>query len=472
MNRSHILRKLQLGIDLSLCSLCLLFTFHHCRDIYVLNFLWLLRLWTSFLLYRRSVMAAYSIGLTAIVGLLVVFFPSDVTALILDMIKVIVSIFGGDGRSLVHRILEGAEGQQYVEDVYSSIGIVTYIWLVVYPLGQLIYLSVKKRLRPSSWSLRRSLGLCFYLIILMSLVVFCDYKVIWSALFIVIGLYALPYLFRGVDYEHLLSRTERTCLSLMSVLVASYAFGYDITVQAVLAVLVLPPVCYAVFNYSCSQKPQRREIALMILAGLVFWTAQFTTNMSRILLLLLSLSLFGVVVVTFVNTTRSRWKGLILFVFAAIIIPVVSLGYNPYTVLHASRVGDFEEYFWGRDGLLSVESADGYGIRDRYGIVLPARCYAIEVLDYTKPYLAVRGYEHHNGEPWQLFDIERQDLVIEDYFKDIRVCDDHTFLLEGDTCFKYMKYHWYYDKFSEDSLFIIADSMSDTVSSTPHHAAL
>ena len=194
-------QKIQLGIDLSFCSMCLLLTLHNYPFYTSMYFLWVLRIWTSFLIYRRSSMAAYAIGMSAIGGLLVFLFSPHITGILLDVVKAMTSLFGGDGRMLVHEIRMDARNGEYWNTLYKVVGCITYLWLVVGPLVQYIAQSIKKRVIQSSWSKRRSLLLCLYLMGIMLMIVIGSYKDFLGFLLAVVGLYALPYLFREIDFH-------------------------------------------------------------------------------------------------------------------------------------------------------------------------------------------------------------------------------------------------------------------------------
>ena len=131
-------QKTQLGIDLSLCCLFLLLTMHRYTFTPIIYMLWALRIWTNFLLYRRSSMAVYSIGMSAIVGLLAFTLSPYITEMLLDVLKVVTSLFGGDGRMLVHEIRMDARNGEYWNTLCNVVGCITYLWLVIVPLVQYI----------------------------------------------------------------------------------------------------------------------------------------------------------------------------------------------------------------------------------------------------------------------------------------------------------------------------------------------
>lgn len=242
---------------------------------------------------------------------------------------------------------------------------------------------------------------------------------------------------------------------LLLVLTACYIAGSDISRQAVVAVIGLPAVCYAIFCYSCSRRSTYHEIALVVLSGMTFWMAQYTTDMSRVLLLLLSLGLAGIAIGKFVNATHRKWRAVALYVLVAFIIPISSLGYNPYSAMHVSRKYDYSGYLWGDKGLLGVHGKDGFGLRDRYGMVVPAQYGPIEFLDCTKPYVKVR----ERIDAWGIYDIERKELVADEIYEDIQPYGKNTIRLLRDSCYRYVVYENYYNWDSEEKQYVVTDSI-------------
>ena len=445
-------QKLQLGIDLTLCSLCLLLTLHDYTFSAAMYFLWILRIWTSMLMYRRSTMAVYSIGLSAVVGLLAFSFSPCITAIALDAAKVVISFFDSDGRMLAYKI--GGVAREY--DVHYIVGYLTYLWLVVCPLIQYICLYAKKRLVQSSWSRRSSLLLCLYLLWVMVLIIVGSYKDFLGFFIAVLGVYALPYLFKEIDFKRLLTRGEASYIMLLLVLVVCYISGSHISRQAVVAVVALPAVCFAIFNDSCSRRPAYREVALVVLGSMTFWLAQYTTNMFRMLLLILSLGLIGVSVGLFIHATRCKWRGLMVFLLAAVVVPVLSLGYNPYSAMEASRSGDeFVGYRFVDKGLMWVRSSKGIGLRDRYDMIIPAQYREIKFLDDAMPYAKVRM----NEEGWVLYDIDRREFVTHNTYSDIRLYEKDVIRLQKDSCDIYVKCENYYDWYRNKEQFVPTDTI-------------
>ena len=454
-------QKWLFGVDLTLCGLLMLLSVYNMPYTPFVHSLLLLRIWVGFLLHRRSAMAVYPIGLLALGSAMLVganaYYMETVC---LDGLRCVVSFFGGDGRMLVHTIISDAREFGYGDTMHKLIVGGVYLWLVVCPLIGLLCLWLRKRLVASAWSIGKSLLLCAYLVVLMAVVNVVNYPRVWGVLIGSLGMCAIPRLFKDVDYKRLLTRGEESYLLVLLLLMGCCIIGGDISRQAVVAVVTLPAVCYMVFNRSCRRQQVVGEVVLVVIASMVFWAAQYTTDMVRIMLLLLSLAMMGVVTGRFIYATQRKVRGGVMMLLIGMVIPITSIGYNPYSVLHASRAHDFEGYVWCSRGLFYVEDGDmNYGIRDRYGLVMPAHFTDIKLLDSTLPYVKARDRRCGQKNSWQIYDIERHELVTEEHYSDIYLCGKGLILLEQDSCRSYMKCRRGYNWASDEAQYCIADTI-------------
>ena len=136
----------------------------------------------------------------------------------------------------------------------------------------------------------------------------------------------------------------------------------------------------------------------------------------------------------------------------AIILPILSIGYNPYSVLEASRVLHYDDYEYSPNGLMMVEGKDGYGIRDRYELILPAEYLDVELLMSHKPYCKV---ETRDG--WQIYDIVKQELLSEDVFTAVVPYGEFSFLLKSDKGDKFLIMPTSYSRFNDKMVAVISE---------------
>lgn len=412
--RMKRIEKSVLCADVALCSLGMLVFVHNQPFYPIVYFLCLLRVWLSFLLYRRSTMALYPIVLLGVFGLFVPlgFRSMDLTPFV-QASEALLSFFGGDGRGTVSGWTGQASADGCRMTVKAVVAFVGYAWLVVLPLAHYLCLHVKKRTVKTQWSTRKCMLLCAYLVGSFIAVVMCygrlglgtQYAAHLCMVLLILAL--VPIIFNRGKLRGLLARYEIAFLLVMAVFVASYLSGVSITSRSAVAVVMLPMVCYMIGNWYYRRKVAYRDMALVLFGMVVFWMAQYLTGVWRIICLLLSAILMLVPVMRMVRFSGKRGEGAVLFVLMAWLVPVMSIGYNPYTVLDAGRWHDADEY----NGMLYVRSEKGVGLRDRYGIVLPAeyrRIDNVELKDYT---LKVWGVDEQGEWEQKLYDIRRKEFV-------------------------------------------------------------
>lgn len=168
-------------------------------------------------------------------------------------------------------------------------------------------------------------------------------------------------------------------------------------------------------------------------------------------MLLLSLALMAVVVIRFAIDTKKKWASVGLYVTIALIMPLYCIGYNPYSVLEASRAWHFDKYNGSPNGILYVRAGDTVGLRDRYGVILPVDRYNwVELLTPSKPYCKVR-----QDDKWQIYDIERQELVSNEWFEDVIPCGEYVYRLKSQNGDKYLSLPWSYNPYEEQTAKIV-----------------
>ena len=139
-----------------------------------------------------------------------------------------------------------------------------------------------------------------------------------------------------------------------------------------------------------------------------------------------------------------------LYVLIAVALPVLCLWYNPYSVMEAGRRSHFEDYECSPHGLMIVGGKNGIGIRDRYGIIIPAEYDDIEILLSSKPYCKVRK----DGR-WMIYDIERHKIAVEGCFDEIFRSGEMTFTLKSGDVSKYMVISDHYNRYRDEESFMI-----------------
>lgn len=441
--------------DLVICSVWLLLVAHEDISGWMINpFILLfpaLRIWISFLMKHQSKLMVVPIVFLALLTSCMFLDRSPKYLLFVGpwetLLTSVCALFSIDS---VHSI----EVQELVGDVCKNIlSIVGYVWLAIYPLAMYIYKRAKKQLVPGSMGIWKGVGLCAYIIgctIVSSIVLSVSYKTTIGMAVLAFMLMLIPAIFYHNNIKEMFTRAETAYLLTLAIFAVGYLCGIGLELKSAITVCVLPAVFYTLMNWYVRRETTYKDILLIIGASVVFWCAQYTTNMVRISLLLLSLALMAVAVIRFAIDTKKNWSSAGLYVMIALIIPVFCLGYNPYSVLEASRAWHFDKYGYSQNGLLCVRSGNVGGLRDRYGVILPLEYDRIELLDSSKPYCKVR-----KNRMWQIYDIERHELVTDEWFEEVVQCDEYVYRLKSQNGDKYLSLRWCYNPGGEQTARIV-----------------
>lgn len=460
MNKSRIFKFTHIA-DLAICSVWLLLIAHEDASCWMINpFILLfpaLRIWISLLIKRQSKLMIVPIALLTLLASCA-FFDHSLGGILLvwpwgALLTSIGALFGVDS---INRV----ELYEVFGDVFSNIlRIVGLAWLVIYPLGVYVYMRVKKQLLPGVLSIGKGVELCAYVFvcsIVTSIVLSVSYQSSLGMAMLAFMLMLIPRIFYRNNVKDMFTRVEVAYLLALAMFAVGYVCGIGLELKSVITVCTLPAAFYALANWYVRRETTYRDILLVVGASVVFWCAQYTTNMVRISLLFVSLALMAVAVVRFAVDTKKDWASVGLYVMVALVMPVFCLGYNPYSVLEAGRQRHFNKYYGSPDGILCVSAGETKGLRDRYGVILPIDRYdRIELLTPTKPYCKV-GRDNK----WQIYDIERQELVSEEWFEDVVPCDEYVYRLKSQNGDKYLSLRWYYSPY-DMQLARITDEMPE-----------
>ena len=287
------------------------------------------------------------------------------------------------------------ELHELLGDVCKNIlSIVGYVWLVIYPLAVYIYKRVKKQLTPGTMGIWKCIGLCAYIFgctIVSSIVLSVSYKTTIGMAVLAFMLMLIPAIFYRNNIKEMFTRGEVAYLLTLAMFTVGYVCGIGLELKSAITVCVLPAAFFALMNWYIRRKTTYKDILLIVGASVVFWCAQYTTNMVRIILLFASLAMMAIPVIRLAVDTKKSWASAGLYMVVALIMPTFCLGYNLYSVLDASRAWHFDKYYGSPDGILCVQAGDTGGLRDRYGVILPVDRYdRIELLTPSKPYCKVR----------------------------------------------------------------------------------
>ena len=447
--------------DLIICSVWLLLLAHEEINSGLMNPIILLfptlRIWATFLMHRQSKLMIAPLVMLSLMGL-VVFLDRDPGYLLFigPLMKLLISGSALFGVELVANV----DYQDFINGVCEytlPFNLISYAWMVVIPWCVFVYYLCKKQLHPSNLSVWKAISLCVYIFV----VVFVDtiilsetYKTTLAVTILALMLLMIPHIFYRGNIKELFNRSEIAYLLTFSMFAIGYVCGIGLELKSAITVCVLPAAFFTLMNWHVRRETAYKDILLIVGASVVFWCAQYTTNMVRILLLLTSLAMMAIPIIRYAIDTKKNWASAGLYVIVALIMPLFCLGYNPYSVLEAQREWHFDKYSWSENGLLCVRRGDVGGLRDRYGVILPIEYDRIELLTSSKPYCKVR-----KNRMWQIYDIERHELVSDEWFEEVIQCDEYVYRLKSQNGDKYMTIQWYYSRYDEEQSAVISDEL-------------
>ena len=457
MNQSNFSRFV-LAADLFICAIWLMLVLHVGSASYypLLLTVPVLRMWLSFLTYRRSRMALTPLLLLVLFCLGTLLNNANPVFMlfnrpILAVVKSLMAFFGSGHFDLADfsDIWYGSWDYRY------WIAGIAYVWVVVIPAVVYVYRCFKGKLVSSQLGIWKRVGLVAYImasIVIMSVFVggLGTSSVSVLALFILLML--IPMIFNKGRIEGFLTRFEQSFVLCMLMFGLAYSCGVSYNSVSAITTTTLPAAFIALVNWNMCRKTYYKDVLLLVLGASVFYIAQYGVNMIRIILLLMSLGLFAVAIARFAYSTRRYWSSVALYVVVSLAIPVFCIGYNPFSVLEARKVRHFDDYGFSRHGLMLVTGSEGDGIRDRYGLILPAEYYYIDLLTPTKPYCKVRKLDG-----WKIYDLEKQKFISDEEFTDVIPYGEYSFRLKSEQGDRYLKIPHVYSRFSEREDAVITD---------------
>lgn len=476
MKRAVVLKgteKCLFVLDLLLCSIWGLFMFstwgYSIRALTVPLLLVVMRIWLSFLVYKRIGWGLYSAIAFAV---LLMFYEHRDFVIALPIVRMVdyaCMIFGGAVLKLFYA------GYYYTPDKENGqlVANLGYSWLVGYPivvgLFSLLKLkAVKFRMMPG-WKTVIKYTVC------VSVYAYCyefvrepsspPYWWVWTLLMSLVPIIVERHRYkenpdgftpiwtdRQTRYYGLLS-----LIMLTAFLIGRENPGY----LGLVGALTLPVLLLYVTSRFENMSFPSKDILILVTGSLMFWWAQFFDHELKIIAL--TLNLCCIAYVCFLKGLN--WKTLLFVPLSiALFIQPLCIGYNLYTATHVGMRSKYRYYDRAINGLWVVDDGkDKLGIRDRYGMVLNADYEKIYQLQPSKPYVKVL-----KNARWGVYDLEQHRMDIAPTYTDIIQKGKYTFLLSDEENPKNNKYltmfvHYYRYQAKFRKFFELTDTIPEEV---------
>ncbi len=289
----------------------------------------------------------------------------------------------------------------------AAVSILWYLWLAILPFVQGLLL---QNLKEIQWKKK---WIWLYLLSLSCVCVWIMFNegevggILWG-----FGIAFLP-----IIYWCILDREGRSPIQLIlddrrimwylgySVfMLAAFIIGQrDIYSLKLLGLLLLPPTFYVMLSRSFHLGTALTRCCLALsLAGYLYWLTFDAEKWITVALLALAIALIVYVGITITMKTHRWGVSLVLVAVVPIVIIPAVLGLNPYVCIDTDHTRLFIGNPAVRNGVYVVEKTvdvpeEGtpywanttYGLRDRYGMILPPKYTNLNVLGYYGRYVIV-----------------------------------------------------------------------------------
>jgi hypothetical protein len=225
-------------------------------------------------------------------------------------------------------------------------------------------------------------------------------------------------LFYKGELKDLLSRTEILYLSVLALMGVCYSCGVNLNKSGSIVLYASTLGTYALFCWRFGHKKNLLDMLLLSLGATLFWISPSVVGMLRIVLLFISVACVATVCVRFVLEHKKMWVGGMMFSVMGFIMPLLSMGYNPYTAIDYRVRPSYYHYF---GGVSFVTDGNQTGLRDRYGMISPVGDH-IQFIETHKPYVKVFKEDF-----FQIYDIDMHRLLSEEWFFDIEQEEDSRY---------------------------------------------
>ncbi len=150
-----------------------------------------------------------------------------------------------------------------------------------------------------------------------------------------------------------------------------------------IGLLCFPAIFYILLGKSTGLRNiPTYDTFFMCISGSIYWFCLEFGKIERIAGFVIAALILIVVAIRLSKFTSSKFVGISLVIGTIFILYPAIWGMNPYTVLNARHNSLFMKKLGAYHGLYVTDNFDGkYGLRDRYGEILPMKYFTINILD-------------------------------------------------------------------------------------------
>ena len=365
-----------------------------------------------------------------------------------QLIKTFMLFIGYSGLSDVRRFLsmEPETSQEIIVKIMVILAsLFYYLWLLLYPVAVYIRQWRRKEFTDTR-AINGRIGLIVgYMIAVLVLSCICDsyFKFIGQYHLWLFLMALLPFAM-FLKEKRPMGDTCRMYLKFVTIFYCAYILGTEMGYSNSFIGLLLPVLFYRLVCRTKGVHMQYRDYCILLIASVAFMVAQYGCNWVRVLFLSISAVAYGYEAYVFFRSGQSKRLAFAVFIATGFILPTLALGYNQYTVLDARKISISADR-----GVLRTynPSTYNYGLRDRYGELVPCEYDQLALIDhYNTSLVKVRL-----GKYWGFYDIEEGRMAVEPvYVKVEKESKNYLRLITEEGSISYMQLRRYGRSRSDD----------------------
>lgn len=173
-------------------------------------------------------------------------------------------------------------------------------------------------------------------------------------------------------------------LAYISLLLSAFAIGLrNVYTLEFLGLVTFPAIFYALLAKSVNVGSiPTLDTIMMSVCGAIYWYCMDLGATFKLMALIVAVIIAIITGLRLINQTSNCFVGIALIVGITMVLCPALLGMNPYKVLDASHTHLFMKKAGAYNGLYVIDNSEKkYGLRDRYGEILPIKYHTIDVID-------------------------------------------------------------------------------------------
>lgn len=183
--------------------------------------------------------------------------------------------------------------------------------------------------------------------------------------------------------ELLQNRPLMLYLSFVSLFAIAFVVGFrNVYTLKFIGLIVFPALFYVLLAKSSGVRQiPTFDTIIMSVCGALYWFCMEQDATVRVIALVAAAIITACIGIRLISRTSSRFAGLALLIGVTMVLCPTLLGMNPYKMLDARHTRLYMKNAEAFNGLFVTDNNAGeYGLRDRYGAILPMKYCSIDVL--------------------------------------------------------------------------------------------